>query len=167
MKKQIIILTLSFILFSCLEKKVALPPNDKVMILYVDGYIIDFENKRLIIDNHDPLDIYSKYPNTDTIKINLLDEEINYLNNLYIKNDIDNINGYMENELRHTSANMARVIFSRNHEIYITDNYTKNGKNKKVINYLYEVNEFLDRKMEKEDLYQKNIEKIKAIRKLF
>lgn len=167
MIKQIIILLLSFILFSCSEKKIVLPPNDKLVILYGDGYLIDFKNKRLIVDHYDPLDIYSKYPNEDTIKINLSDKEINYINSLYIKNDIEDIDGIMENEVTISSSNMARIIFSKNHEIFIFDGYTRNRKNAKVINYLYDINEFLDKKMEKDSLYQKNIEKIKSARKIF
>ena len=161
-------LSLFFMIFSCSEKKIVLSPNDKLSIMYGEGYLIDFENKKLIVDHfnifndYSECPEYSEFPHMATIKINLSKKEIDYLNNLYIKYDIDDINGLMEEAEIFSSKNSASIMFSKNHRISIYEGYT----NRKVVNYLNEINKFLDEKMKDDSLYQKSIKKIKSARRL-
>jgi len=101
-----------------------------------------------------------------TIKINLSKKEIDYLNSLYIKYDIDDINGHMEEAEIFSSKNSAYIMFGKNHRISIYEGYAETNTNRKVINYLNEINKFLDEKMKDDSLYQKSIKKIKSARRL-
>lgn len=170
--KKLLMLSLFFMIFSCSEKKIVLPPNDKLSIMYGEGYLIDFENKKLIVDHfnifndYSECPEYSEFPHMATIKINLSKKEIDYLNNLYIKYDIDDINGLMEEAEIFSSKNSASIMFSKNHRISIYEGYAKTNTNRKVVNYLNEINKFLDEKMKDDSLYQKSIKKIKSARRL-
>lgn len=91
--------------FFLFRKKIVLSPNDKLSVMYGEGYLIDFENKKLIVNHFNIFNDYfecpecleySEFPHMATIKINLSKKEIDYLNSLYIKYDIDDINGHME-----------------------------------------------------------------------
>ena len=41
-------LSLFFMIFSCSEKKIVLPPNNKLSIMYGEGYLIAFENIKIL-----------------------------------------------------------------------------------------------------------------------
>ena len=65
-----------------------------------------------------------------------------------------------------SSKNSASIMFSKNHRISIYEGYAKTNTNRKVVNYLNEINKFLDEKMKDDSLYQKSIKKIKSARRL-
>jgi len=80
--------------------------------------------------------------------------------------DIDDINGLMEEAEIFSSKNSASIMFSKNHRISIYEGYAETNTNRKVVNYLNEINKFLDEKMKDDSLYQKSIKKIKSARRL-
>ena len=109
---------------------------------------------------------FTKNPNDIMQTLSSLDKDLRVTKGEDIKYDIDDINGHMEEAEIFSSKNSAYIMFGKNHRISIYEGYAETNTNRKVINYLNEINKFLDEKMKDDSLYQKSIKKIKSARRL-
>lgn len=108
----------------------------------------------------------------DTIKMELTQHDYHIIDSLYLANKIYAIpSGEVENDGIISESNNLKIILEgknkNRREISIWEFYNRNSEvNKRAINYVNKINQFLDEKMKKDSLYQLKKYKINMRRSL-
>ena len=174
MKKYLFFLWL-FVCFSCnkeIDEKY--DKNEKLIAFNYMLMDIDLKKERIIIRNNPSLMniIEEGSLENDTIKMELTQHDYHIIDSLYLANKIYAIpSGEVENDGIISESNNLKIILegknNNRREISIWEFYNRNSEvNKRVINYVNKINQFLDEKMKKDSLYQLKKYKINMRRSL-